>query len=116
MPFANQEGLPAHWGIETIASLAKTITVNLIRKDYPLIGVLKHAHLVGVSVHALSFIRKDYPLIGVLKRDGRFIKVAETFENQEGLPDYWGIETILDRADHCRNRQTSGRITRLLGY
>ena len=41
-------------------------------------------------------IRKDYPTTGVLKLyidDASYVSV----DDQEGLPDYWGIETILWR-------------------
>ena len=39
---SHQEGLPAYWGIETPFKGAKTEPNDLeIRKDYPLIGVLK---------------------------------------------------------------------------
>ncbi len=40
-------------------------------------------------------IRKDYPTTGVLKLYG--IRVLNFFcvLHQEGLPDYWGIETKI---------------------
>ena len=37
-------------------------------------------------------------------------------ENQEGLPDYWGIETSPDGCMIALTCDISGRITRLLGY
>ena len=37
-------------------------------------------------------IRKDYPTTGVLKRD-LVVDVCLEAGDQEGLPDYWGIET-----------------------
>ena len=36
--------------------------------------------------------------------------------NQEGLPDYWGIETSMYEFLQTAQAKTSGRITRLLGY
>ena len=71
--------------------------LQFIRKDYPTTGVLKlqskpHRH------SRTFYIRKDYPTTGVLKRDIYLIvdsKVMQKIINQEGLPDYWGIETIL---------------------
>ena len=64
----NQEGLPDYWGIETF----------LVAFIYPPVR---------------CFIRKDYPTTGVLKhyRQGRGHR--PTHYHQEGLPDYWGIET-----------------------
>ncbi len=37
----NQEGLPAYWGIETSCNIILFGITPPIRKDYPLIGVLK---------------------------------------------------------------------------
>ncbi len=39
-------------------------------------------------------IRKDYPTTGVLKQPPCVI-LGTSLKNQEGLPDYWGIETLL---------------------
>ena len=64
-----------------------------IRKDYPTTGVLK-LNLASHSSNSSSLIRKDYPTTGVLKLiKFRYINSAWHI-NQEGLPDYWGIETI----------------------
>ena len=42
----------------------------------------------------LQTIRKDYPTTGVLKLIWLVPSWATTyFSDQEGLPDYWGIET-----------------------
>ena len=64
----DQEGLPAYWGIETrLRQHNAQIQRNTIRKDYPLIGVLK------------------------LDEFAALIEVEKV--HQEGLPAYWGIET-----------------------
>ena len=144
---SDQEGLPAYWGIETcIATTLEALSPH-IRKDYPLIGVLKPITItIAVSIscdqeglpaywgietdaHGLAFhqhllvyrIRKDYPLIGVLKRHFRNGEMLHNYlcqEYQEGLPAYWGIETTFGYFEHdvILNLLVSGRITRLLGY
>ena len=85
-----QEGLPAYWGIETQMRVT----------------------MFGRFTHE---IRKDYPLIGVLKlRHKGLLSVSCVY--QEGLPAYWGIETCWMKADHYLFLQESGRTTRLLGY
>ena len=43
----------------------------------------------------LKPIRKDYPTTGVLKLAQHNLLLSPEPENQEGLPDYWGIETSL---------------------
>ena len=63
----HQEGLPDYWGIEKISASA--------------IG-LDFAHP----------IRKDYPTTGVLKKIGKCYNSGNSLFDQEGLPDYWGIE------------------------
>ena len=68
------------------------LLIGLIRKDYPTTGVLKR------NFHTKSdlfiSIRKDYPTTGVLKLDACSLRCFTVFcFNQEGLPDYWGIET-----------------------
>ncbi len=49
---SHQEGLPAYWGIETKAfsGLYPDNVISLIRKDYPLTGVLK-LELSGDAKH-----------------------------------------------------------------
>ena len=138
----HQEGLPAYWGIETLLRFRMRQLHNRkhIRKDYPLTGVLKLFDLaIGPSV-AIQ-IRKDYPLTGVLKLFN-YTAVRKNFNDyQEGLPAYWGIETLRSRYRAIRSnpnqeglpaywgietiqlhrrpkelQRLSGRITRLLGY
>ena len=70
--FANQEGLPAYWGIETSIMHSFSSQNRLIRKDYPLTGVLK-----------------------LFKIDK---KAMLRFANQEGLPAYWGILLVNGNA------------------
>ena len=82
MGIVDQEGLPAYWGIETsIWSFTSHIADIYIRKDYPPTGVLKPNR--PCSQHCF----------GVL------------FPHQEGLPAYWGIET-LRQLQHYRPRPT----------
>ena len=38
-------------------------------------------------------IRKDYPTTGVLKLFIVLLLYSGVLDHQEGLPDYWGIET-----------------------
>ena len=87
----DQEELPAYWGIETIFFLAvRFLVVVFIRKNYPLIGVLKlHVERENFHRHRL---------------------------NQEELPAYWGIETCKSIEAASGAISLSGRITRLLGY
>ena len=68
--------------------------------------------------HQICLIRKDYPLTGVLKlgHSGCQSAYFVSLPDQEGLPAYWGIETILRYAVIAVILPTSGRITRLLGY
>ena len=40
-------------------------------------------------------IRKDYPTTGVLKLITNRLRNTSWNYDQEGLPDYWGIETVL---------------------
>ncbi len=88
----HQEGLPAYWGIETIP-------IILFHQKY------------------VAFIRKDYPLIGVLKLSRKSsLHPLLASSDQEGLPAYWGIETISFVASFTISSSVSGRITRLLGY
>ena len=62
-----------------------------IRKDYPTTGVLKLRTRCTCS-STRSDIRKDYPTTGVLKLF-KWWGVHDSPTHQEGLPDYWGIET-----------------------
>ena len=92
---ANQEGLPAYWGIETFPRLPMSAIPRWrIRKDYPLTGVLKLEQDGCNSGQNQGLIRKDYPLTGVLKPDTSVSLAAPPGADQEGLPAYWGIETI----------------------
>ena len=94
--------------------------IDPIRKDYPLTGVLKQSdgcfvevgqkgisgritrllgywnlHQLLVAINNLIRIRKDYPLTGVLKLSPPLsFTSCITYSNQEGLPAYWGIETL----------------------
>ena len=45
----------------------------------------------------LTKIRKDYPLTGVLKRVPKIVAHYDQYlyRYQEGLPAYWGIETLI---------------------
>ena len=65
--------------------------VQKISKDYSTTGVLKRANK-GVFNKARN-IRKDYPTTGVLKLIIMILAIFFRKEHQEGLPDYWGIET-----------------------
>ena len=66
-----------------------------IRKDYPLTGVLKRIGIAIVVRYSKCYIRKDYPTTGVLKPfKNRAHKNGCEVLDQEGLPDYWGIETF----------------------
>ena len=57
----------------------------------------------------------DYWGIETLSCIFRFLPFE--FAHQEGLPDYWGIETINSSQLNLVHLQPlSGRITRLLGY
>ena len=53
---------------------------------------------------------------GIETYRGKTQLCAHIFFNQEGLPDYWGIETIVVQPSLYMNFRESGRITRLLGY
>ena len=94
----NQEGLPDYWGIETCAIAFNRYLrwhSSKIRKDYPTTGVLK------LQWQCRTFhIRDRYDQEGLpdywgietlWKSDARVINVLVA--DQEGLPDYWGIET-----------------------
>ena len=61
-------------------------------------------------------IRKDYPTTGVLKLLAGKLLLTEVTADQEGLPDYWGIETCHADVSRAYGYLVSGRITRLLGY
>ena len=94
---ANQEGLPDYWGIETIQTdLILFHVYALIRKDYPTTGVLKLENYFFLANCCLR-IRKDYPTTGVLKLHRDHPHAFRDSRDQEGLPDYWGIETC----DRC---------------
>ena len=69
----------------------------MIRKDYPLTGVLK-LFAENKMITSPELIRKDYPLTGVLKRNTNQVSTNRGQENQEGLPAYWGIETTRSEA------------------
>ena len=77
-------------------SMLLFIVSAAIRKDYPLIGVLKLKPFQRLWTDFAVYIRKDYPLIGVLKHVPRRIEVGVSRDDQEGLPDYWGIEINQD--------------------
>ena len=113
-----------------------------IRKDYPTTGVLRLTYSFKTLNFLKFFIRKDYPTTGVLRLIQALSVTIYFYGNQEGLPDYWGIETFFfcDRIPHFNilNQEglpdywgietwlcgdlvsirvcESGRITRLLGY
>ena len=88
-----------------------------IRKDYPTTGVLKLISFYGHVYANTNQIRKDYPTTGVLKLACNLSIFHLTTVDQEGLPDYWGIETFLVNTEcSAAHRGRSGRITRLLGY
>ena len=118
----NQEGLPDYWGIETDKNAHSwRLTFQGIRKDYPTTGVLKPENMsswtpaaarsirkdypttgvlkpwlvIGVDCEGVKIIRKDYPTTGVLKLFREGCKSQSFCDDQEGLPDYWGIETIF---------------------
>ena len=139
----HQEGLPDYWGIETLID-------RKARSDSPIVYQEGLPDYWGIETTLRSFgrmssylsIRKDYPTTGVLKPfKNRAHKNGCEVLDQEGLPDYWGIET----AGSVNNEQIderirkdypttgvlkppstsltsrwwtlqSGRITRLLGY
>ena len=90
-------------------------TLVHIRKDYPTTGVLRLWKNFSL-IHTLVHIRKDYPTTGVL----RLLLMVSSPEcaplYQEGLPDYWGIETSYGTRKSLIELVQSGRITRLLGY
>ena len=138
----DQEGLPDYWGIETLVIRHIRGLPRRIRKDYPTTGVLRlFEALPGLQVKVRR-IRKDYPTTGVLRLSSQIsLSRTSTHSYQEGLPDYWGIETRLIRCDQrifCPHQEglpdywgietickddleisimiISGRITRLLGY
>ena len=95
----DQEGLPAYWGIETVLRnhIRKDCLLGyetyrrpgswfpkIIRKDYPLTGVLKLDDLFILA----SYDQEDYPTLKLINAPGDRWGV-----HQEGLPAYWGIET-----------------------
>ena len=52
-----------------------------------------------------SLIRKDYPTTGVLRLFCPFGWCGVYLLYQEGLPDYWGIETCLSRSERRQFRE-----------
>ncbi len=113
-PSDNQEGLPDYWGIETDRLWCYSPTyVDWIRKDYPTTGVLKLVSfgVKGFHIHKHQEGLPDYWGIETI----RSAKHTDEVTYQEGLPDYWGIETYCPDQQHL-HEQPSGRITRLLGY
>ena len=97
--YPNQEGLPDYWGIETsFLRRALYLYSQPIRKDYPTTGVLRLFNRWGkrnaVKLVHQARIRKDYPTTGVLRLNKGYVFRGVAFY-QEGLPDYWGIETYL---------------------
>ena len=101
-PGFDQEGLPDYWGIETFfVRVHKLFELFLIRKDYPTTGVLKLKASVPKGEKLYGTIRKDYPTTGVLKlANAPGVRHVPALAYQEGLPDYWGIETHASLALH----------------
>ncbi len=58
-----------------------------------IVGRLEKCSKATVRILQLSHIRKDYPTTGVLKRRRKPLYRPLHRKDQEGLPDYWGIET-----------------------
>ncbi len=94
----NQEGLPDYWGIETDEDVEEfqNCCIAYIRKDYPTTGVLKQK--VGKSHVVISTWNQeglpDY--WGIETKGKEKLRFKQfTLQNQEGLPDYWGIETFF---------------------
>ena len=58
---------------------------------------------------AFLAIRKDYPTTGVLKLKPNCTRAVGPVGYQEGLPDYWGIETVrVNTAGNQFNKNQEG--------
>ena len=100
----DQEGLPAYWGIEnSIVTLNNIFISQIIRKDYPLTGVLKTIHARSTLESFTGTIRKDYPLTGVLKLSFILMAQAILFPYAAIRKDY-PLTGVLkpDRGDICK--------------
>ena len=92
---ANQEGLPDYWGIETFFYENISFNMSSIRKDYPTTGVLRLLTAKdGIDEGKASDQEglPDYWGIETYLHD--LLQYIPTISYQEGLPDYWGIETF----------------------
>ena len=91
------------------------MAVSPIRKDYPTTGVLKLLRKVSNPDGGVTNQEglPDYWGIETVKN---MRLQPELLRDQEGLPDYWGIETFTQGQQPRWRCHQSGRITRLLGY
>ena len=98
-------------------SFGRPIFFIPIRKDYPLIGVLKLFRTL-VAFIPPAFNQEGLPAYwGIETVIVDVVGLAGFREvHQEGLPAYWGIETDLARLEVDHVTEESGRTTRLLGY
>ena len=87
-----------------------------IRKDYPLTGVLKLITSEIQDLWSIWIIRKDYPLTGVLKlfRVSRAVGVRLFIRKDYPLTGVLKLVAVVGK--HPQVIVKSGRITRLLGY
>ena len=91
----DQEGLPDYWGIETPDIALSCRFLLLDQEGLPdYWGIETRTSQITMRAYR-GCIRKDYPTTGVLKLVDSTPGGVATARHQEGLPDYWGIETIL---------------------
>ena len=95
------------------------VRVGLIRKDYPTTGVLKLSYSPASCPFRHNYQEglPDYWGIETNLVGAIYETRQYVQQDQEGLPDYWGIETLIHLGELVlRVLILSGRITRLLGY
>ena len=112
----DQEGLPDYWGIETVTRSTRISAICAsIRKDYPTTGVLRPQTAQLKLNQIVKLDQEGLPDYWGIETCA--LVDANNIGNfyQEGLPDYWGIETT-SIFTYILQSPLSGRITRLLGY
>ena len=92
----NQEGLPDYWGIETCRFYQTSCAEDpSIKQDYPTIGVLKQWVVKACVLVNVCELERATAYWGI-----EILSACSNHEtcksnHQEGLPNYWGIETIV---------------------
>ena len=74
--------------------------IDFIRKDYPTTGVLRLTNLC-ISMNCPRLYQEGLPDYWGIETVTFQSPVIESENNQEGLPDYWGIETSLRPESMC---------------